>query len=519
MTDGNERHFDEKSESPPPALSTENKEQAVTPWRRAIDHTITGMALSVITLNFLALDYLLPTIGILLLLLGFRTLRKENAWFQSCWWLTMLRAACFFPMLMLNATIYHRAVYDSAFGSFFHLVNLAVQFLMICCFWRAMKAVEKKTGTSSPNGSGGALLAWYVVFILLALVQYQGIVIGLAMIIGYLLIIRSLYHFSETLEKDGGFAAGCEASEKGGVAAQGTRVFLSDRKLVLGLVAVLAVGISSGYVWGSRYRMDWQAETATQSAAMLAVKEELLALGYPPAALADLSHEDLLASKRALQVVSQEHQLPVNPGREMRTVEGNTTYITTVHEVKELLLTDVAVQLPGETQRWKIFHHFRWTVNPGFAGTEALQVWPAYRENEGWADAGSLTGQVLYDHGGMVYTAPFYTLADESNSSDSFFWGSREVTDVVATFSMPRKGEAHRGYVSYGIKAEKDGWMVNSWVNYTHQKSRLQYPVLTAAETRKAYGWNDAYPFTTVQHALQFFQTDEGIDLLSDRYR
>ncbi|SMP54748.1 hypothetical protein [Anoxynatronum buryatiense] len=502
----NERDFDDNNESETSDAVVEQKRQAATPWRRAMDRTITGMALSVITLSFLALDYLLPTIGIILLLLGFGTLRSVNGWFKSGWVLTLLRAVFFFFTLILNATIYQRAVYDSAIGSALNMVNLGVQFLMIFCLWGGIKAVRKKADASHHNGSAGALLVWYILFILLAWVRYHGIVIGLGMIAGYILIIRSLYRLSEELEEPD------DAVKK-------SRVTLSDRHLVRALVAVLAVGIICGYAFFGRYRMNWQAEETAQSTTVTEVKADLLALGYPPAALEDLSHEDLMACQEALRVVAQTHEEPVNQGHEVREVEGNATYITTAYDVKELRLTNVAVELPGEIPRWKIFHHFRWTVNPGFAGTEALQIWPAYRNNEGWAAAGEMTGRVLYDANGTVYTAPFHSLAAESYTSDGFFWGEQDVTDIFATFSMPGKGEGQRGYVAYGIEEVKEGWMVNAWVNYTHQKSRFQYPVLTAEEKRKASGWNDAHPFITVQNALQFFITDEGVDMLSESHR
>ena len=52
---------------PPPA------DGEITPWRTAMDRILWGMGLTTITLNFLWLDVLLPAIGAVLLVLGFRT--------------------------------------------------------------------------------------------------------------------------------------------------------------------------------------------------------------------------------------------------------------------------------------------------------------------------------------------------------------------------------------------------------------------------------------------------------------
>lgn len=499
----NECDFDEMLESAVPELPPDDIVQDVTPWRKAMNRILVGMALCALTLNLLALNYILPTIGIILLLLGFRTLRSENAWFKGCWILTLLRTICSFPAIIVNATIYQSTVYESVIGKALNIVNPALQFLLILCFWKAIEAVQKKAGTPVHAGSAAALLIWYTVLILLALAQYNGLILGIAMIVCYILIIRSLYHLSVE-------------TEESGYAIKATSVHISDGTLAKALVSVLIVGIACGYLFFGSYNMGWQAEDTTQSTEIIEVKDKLLSLGYPEAALNDLTDEDILTCKDALRIVSQEHDEPVNEGREVREVEGNSTFIRTVYDVKELHFTDVAVELPGETPQWKIFHHFLWTVNPGFRGTEALQLWPAYRNHEGWTAAGDLTGLVLYDKDNTVYTAPFHSLAAENYTSDSIFWGQQDVKAIFATFSMPARGERQRGYISYGIEEIQKGRVVDSWVNYTHQKSWFQYPVLTAEEKRKTSGWNNSYSFITVQNALQFYITEEGIDLISE---
>ena len=60
-----ERLLAESLSAPPPDdILTE-----ITPWRQAMNRTLAGLALSSITLNFLWLDTILPTIGMVLLLL------------------------------------------------------------------------------------------------------------------------------------------------------------------------------------------------------------------------------------------------------------------------------------------------------------------------------------------------------------------------------------------------------------------------------------------------------------------
>ena len=99
-------------------------------------------------------------------------------------------------------------------------------------------------------------------------------------------------------------------------------------------------------------------------------------------------------------------------------------------------------------------------------------------------------------------------------TSDSIFWGEQQSTDIFAAFSFPADGERQRGYLAYPVAELQDGYLISSWVNYTHQSSWLQYPVVTAMEKRMTSAWKRAGVFQTVQDALQFYPQEEGEELL-----
>ena len=89
----NEKEFDTVLESAVSELPPEDIVAEVTPWKKSIHRVLIGLALSSLTLNFLCLNYILPAIGMILMLLGYRTLKKENGWFRGCFLLTLLRSA------------------------------------------------------------------------------------------------------------------------------------------------------------------------------------------------------------------------------------------------------------------------------------------------------------------------------------------------------------------------------------------------------------------------------------------
>ena len=324
---------------------------------------------------------------------------------------------------------------------------------------------------------------------ILAVIQYSGLVIAGAMVIGYIFIIRNIYKLSKELDE-------------AGYSIQTVSVKVTDRCIVISLVSVLIIGCAFGYIFGGSYKMDWSKVNASANAEVEEIKEQLIELGFPQYVLDDLTEDDVAACRGALQVAVDVTEEPLNNGR----ASG---------DAKELLITGVGVQIPGERENWIIFHHFLWTIDPGFYGTEAIQLWPAYQSvSEGWASYGEVTGRVLYDDNGEIFAAPYYFLGNQTFTYNSIFGGEQTNTDIFAAFSMPRRGENYRGYIAYPIVELEDGYIISSWMNYIHQKSWLQYPAMTAMEKRMTNSWNDAGAFITIQDALQLYPEDEGTEII-----
>lgn len=126
-----------------------------------------------------------------------------------------------------------------------------------------------------------------------------------------------------------------------------------------------------------------------------------------------------------------------------------------------------------------------------------------------------MSGQLLVDRDGQTFTAEYAFLGNQSYTSNSFLFSGQPQNDLFAAFSLPRWGENKRGYVSYTVSEVSDGWIIDSWFNYTHQRSWLQYPVQSAMENQISGSWNLNGVFKEVQDALQFYPSEEGIEMLS----
>mgnify|MGYP003263228152 FL=1 len=137
----------------------------VTPWKRAMNRVLLGMALTGITLNVLCLNYLLPAVGMALLLLGFRALRRENRWFGVCWGITVVRTAYGYGLLVLDTTILRGAFYASPAAVVLAAADLALLLAECFCLRGGLRAVQEKAGLPPHVGGAAALMVLSLIHI------------------------------------------------------------------------------------------------------------------------------------------------------------------------------------------------------------------------------------------------------------------------------------------------------------------------------------------------------------------
>ena len=461
---------------------------AVNPWKKAMNRILWGMALVTITLNFLALDSILPAIGMVLMLLGYRTLRRENRWFGLGYVLAILRTLFLLVHLFFGATNYATDYATTAFAVTGKYIQLAIGFTHLLCLRNGIRAVQKKAGLDPHAGSATALLVWYTAITLLALVSFSGLTVYV-LLSAYIFILRGLWKLS------------CELDDAG-YAVSAAPTALRDHAVVTAYAAVIALLLTVGYTCFSQYPTEWAIRADASQP-----PQELLDLGFPEYVLRDLTDEELARCAGAAKVYVDTEEVPASDGYEVYEERSDGTYIYTDYKAKELLITAVAVEPEDPEEDWLIIHHFLWKTDPGYRGTEAIQIWPTYLNNGGWISTNSLSGRILYDEGGITHTAPYQRLEEMIYSYTSFF-GTNDSTDIIATFSLPKQGENCRGYVCYGVKEVEEGWLLSSWCNYYYQQTFLQYPVGTAEDALLSHNFNSNKAIKVNQTAIQMSQED-----------
>lgn len=458
----------------------------VIPCRRAMNCIIAGLALSAITIDLFALDYIAVTVGYFLLFLGFRTLSHENDWFKFCWIVSVIQNVLHIFLLGISSTVYHEAFSQSPYGKAFMIVNSLIFLFLLIFFAEGLRALQEKAGIKAHVGSVIVMMIWYLLVAALGFMEADiSIITFIVFIVIYILLLRSLYRTAKSL-----YASG--------YAIKTIPVKLSDKWLGVILTAAIAVTISCGFIFFSSFPMDWTPLSESEHSEVEDITKQLIDLGFPENVLDDLSEEDIKACEGAVGVKVLVVERAVNEGREVVEEKAGTTSTSTVYDVNECVVTNIVVKLPGDGKRLKVFHHFYWRTDPGFRGTEAIELWlPAKIMRAGC----EFSGRVLYEKDGVTYVSPYYAVKDQMYTSLI----NRQNMSTFYDFSMPADGGNKRCYVSCEfIQLEDD---MNTQANYYHQKTLVQFPVYTASEHVVNYGFND-FTFRRVQGITEITHDD-----------
>lgn len=432
----------------------------VTPWRQAMRCVLWGIGLTSITLNFWNLQHLLPMVGSILLMLGFRTLRQENGCLRSCWRLSIALAALRGGYAVVMGTVLSRLVpwLEAAIAW-----TLSILFWLVCLgLWWGMKEIGRKAGQEKPSAkAAGALVLWYGVLILTGLLgqTLQGLAVWLLLAL-YIIILRQLTRLTRALDN-------C------GYAVEAAPVRLDGRWLAGGYLVLVLAAVLLGQALGQRLPMDYRPRQEPSQTAQ-AVRDRLEGLNLPRELLDDLSDEDVLSLSGVTQTVWM--QEPVK-----KPLSGQT-----IQFWRAALLT------PGDDgpDHWAILTYFRYEDGEDWSGdTDGLWLVPHYPYDAYVEEA--LSGYILYDGPEGAMAAPMQSLVRQEQAQyTDWLWPdipSSASLYLFAEWSLPRKGENIRGYLLYWRETvpPMEGDAVHMMDQpYLHRQMIWHYPYATALDQR-----------------------------------
>lgn len=471
----------------PPAMAE------VNPWREAMWLVLWGMGLTTITFNFLYLDMILPALGGILLVLGFRTLRQENRALQWCWRLSIAIASvrsASFALAALPVDVKNVPAY----------AVMAMTFALYCCLWRGMVGVSRAAGAEKPAApAAGALVIFYAVICVLAFMELSGWLAVLPLLIAYIVILRNLVKLARSLADTG-------------YAIHAAPVRLPSAAVLWGYLGLTLAAVLLAMFLGQRYPMNWQVrDDAPQDET---IRVELLDLGFPEQVLDDLTAEEAAHMSGAVKVYTETEPLYEDytyrevttsvwnedppPRWEYSSAEkqpdGSYRYTYRVYDLYEGFVTHVVVLVEeAGRQRAVVLHHVTIGQPDVACRSECIELWPMWQGNEeSWSPGGWYSGRLLCEKDGQSYAADFYSVESGSYETTNIF-GTTQNTGMIAEWSRMDHSGNVRAYLLYDAEMlTPELPSLYSWCNYVRQTKPV-YPFRDALTLWHEWNTNGCY--------------------------
>lgn len=465
----------------------------VNPWREAMCLVLWGMGLTTITFHFLYLDLLLPALGGILMVLGFRTLRQENKALRWCWRLSIAIAAvrsASFVLAALPVDVKQAPAY----------VVMVLTFALYIGLWRGMVGVSRAAGAEKPAApAASALVIFYAVLGALAFMELNGWLAVLPVLIVYIVILRNLVKLTRSLSDTG-------------YAIHAAPVRLPSAAVLWGYLGLTLAAVLLAMFLGQRYPMDWQVrDDAPQDAA---VRAELLDLGFPEQVLDDLTAEEAARMSGAVKVYTETEPLYEDyTYREVTTSvwnddtpprwhyidaekqpDGSYRYHYRAYDLYKGFVTHVVVLVEeAGRQRAVVLHHVTIRQPDVACRSECIELWPLWQGNEeSWSPGGWNSGRLLCEKDGQSYAADFYSVESGSYETTNIF-GTTQNTGMIAEWSWMRRGENIRAYLLYDAEMlTPELPSLYSWCNYARQTKPV-YPFRDALTLWHEWNTNGCY--------------------------
>lgn len=447
--------------------------EEINPWREPIGRIAAGMALTGITLNFLYLQYLLPTLGAALQYLGFRTLRRSGPAFRIAWGLSLVELVWHAVWLMLSASPWRL---EGMTAYTLGLAGMAVQIARLLLLRAGLRDVCRRAEVEPKGDPLRAAVIWQVLIAVLAFSPLaQSWLAAIPMIIAFVLIIQSLERVGGSLGGAGYCFVNAPVRVSSGVMKWG---------YLLGCFALVL--LTSAVV--NHPRLDAQPVPAQGEAE---TRQALAELGLPEEVLADLSDEHVRALEGAFHVDVQQ---------EMMSFYSSTTTETQKADADANRLCSYIIYIELPDSRMAVLNYFDWQQGGAYWGDAVMLGWQDTYEYL----TGQIGGALLYEKNGQAYTAPIPRLNNGVVTTTDWFSGIQSYPRITGTVSYPFGAQNQRGYVLYILQLRDLGYWGrlngNTSITYRHRLQPFSLPYQTPAELTS--GWTD----NTLQQRLGLFQ-------------
>jgi len=449
--DFDQQMIDQLRELTPP----EEDIDKINPWSKPIGFITWGFILTTLHLNFIYLQYILPTIGVLLIFLGFRSLRNENKYFKTLWMFSIVKLLFQLADLAWISTPLNIVDYPKiAIG----MLMLAFQVAMFLIFHAALKKTYKKAGRLIERTPLLWAALWAVAAFLIALSPLsKSWLTFIPMVICYIFIVRSLFSIGSQLDDTGYVLTNASVRISNGTF--GKTYFL----IALSTVIACSVYYNHLKLEPREYHPPKNSEA----------RQRLLEMEFPSEALKYLSDEDVAMLSGAVNVQASNKLLMFDPKKiEHKESSEGYTQITHTYEPgkKNIEVTTVYIEMPQNVVY--VMQYFTWK-----GGRPIWQDGILISGENKADDKQIISSGLFYSKKGTQYTADFPRLVCDKIKQNTMF-GIDYSALIVGALSYPFGSKNQGGYVLYRYKVATDSpvYVTHALFSYVHLSSPLHIP-------------------------------------------
>lgn len=447
------------------------KAERINPWHMPIYCITWGFFLTSFTLNFFLLQYILPTLGIVLMYLGFRSIRRGNRWFFAAWIITAIKLIWQAVQLLLYATPAFLFIQNN---NYIKIMLLILQIALFIALRNALQEVFKQADIKPTRDPALLAIIWTCLIALFDAFHYvNGLIIVIPLFILFFFILQSLSIVREEL---GGAAdLFVEAPVK-----------WNDRMATAAYLVCCILLVFAGCIYANHIRLNASEQTAATDSE---TRAKLIELGFPENIIKDISDKDISALNKTIHVETNSKTLCFHYAN-VTTRTGPNRYSTyTEPHGCNLEATTVYMEFPDHLIY--VIEYFNWVDSKAY-WQDGFTIW-----NQVGIEL--LNGALLYQKNGVNYTTRIPRLKCESVTTNSFF-GSDESKRISGAVSYPFESEHQRGYILYRIQFPQDQIISGNCLNYLHQDHPIQFPyVETEQRIRNLFSGNMQQHYTTYE--------------------
>ncbi|MCM1545383.1 MAG: hypothetical protein NC110_08815, partial [Ruminococcus sp.] len=254
--------------------SVSKKVPEINPWKNCILLLSCGLLLLMFQLNFAGLNYILPSLGLLLTYCGVRSLKKENKWFHASWIISLVYLIHDFAAYVISATPLNEASFNGA-----PYIGTALMLALFLSLHFGFEKVFEKAGIIQHQTPFLFALIWetFLFVIVLAGLGELFAWVAIVFIVAVFLIIRSIYKLKEVLPQVG-------------------YEFLMSKPLISNKTTVIVYAISTVVIVCSLiacFNHTVGEATDLMIDASLQQRQTLLDIGFPKEIINDITDEDV----------------------------------------------------------------------------------------------------------------------------------------------------------------------------------------------------------------------------------